>query len=80
MKPRLSRWIAFGAGSGLAPVAPGTVGTLAAWIAFALLDPFVPAPVWGTLIAIGFAGGCWACGRTGRDLGVHDHPAIVWDE
>ena len=24
--------------------------------------------------------GIWACGKTADDLGVHDHPAIVWDE
>ena len=24
--------------------------------------------------------GVWACGVTGRDLGVHDHGAMVWDE
>ena len=28
----------------------------------------------------GFALGVWICDRTARDLGVHDHPAIVWDE
>jgi phosphatidylglycerophosphatase A len=22
----------------------------------------------------------WACARAERDLGVHDHPGIVWDE
>ncbi|HVL57539.1 MAG TPA: phosphatidylglycerophosphatase A, partial [Burkholderiaceae bacterium] len=36
--------------------------------------------VWAAAIVVGFAAGCWACGRTGRDLGVHDHPAMVWDE
>jgi len=24
--------------------------------------------------------GVWACARTERELGVHDHPGIVWDE
>lgn len=24
--------------------------------------------------------GIWLCGRTASALGVHDHPAIVWDE
>jgi phosphatidylglycerophosphatase A len=88
MKPRLSRWIALGFGSGLAPVAPGTVGTLAAWVAFVLidgaasllLDPWLKAVGWWVLIAAGFLVGCWACGRTGRDLGVADHSAMVWDE
>jgi len=80
MKPRLSRWIALGLGSGLAPVAPGTFGTLAAWAAFALLDPWLSDAAWWALIAAGFALGCWACGRTARDLGVADHSGMVWDE
>ena len=24
--------------------------------------------------------GIWICDRASRDLGVHDHPGIVWDE
>jgi phosphatidylglycerophosphatase A len=80
MRPRLSRWIAFGFGSGLSPVAPGTVGTLWAWAAFALLDPWVGDAGWWALIVGGFVLGCWACGRAGRDLGVADHSGMVWDE
>jgi phosphatidylglycerophosphatase A len=36
----------------------------------------------GIALAIGalFALGVWACGRTGRDLGVPDHGAMNWDE
>lgn len=80
MKPRLSRWIALGFGSGLSPVAPGTVGTLWAWAVFALLDPFLVDAAWAALIVASFAIGVWACGRTGRDLGVSDHGGMVWDE
>lgn len=80
MRPRLSRWIALGFGSGLSPVAPGTVATLAAWVAFVLIDPLLPDAAWAVLIAVGFAVGCWACERTGRDLGVADHGSLVWDE
>lgn len=80
MRPRLSRWVALGFGSGLSPVAPGTVGTLWAWATFALLDPFLWDAAWWSLIAGGFALGCWACARTGRDLGVGDHGGMVWDE
>lgn len=80
MKPRLSRWIALGLGSGLSSVAPGTVGTIFAWATFALLHALVGDA--GMLIAsvAGFALGVWAVARTGRDLGVCDHGAIVWDE
>lgn len=80
MRPRLSRWIALGFGSGLAPSAPGTFGTLAAWALFALLDPWLSDGAWFAVIVAGFALGCWACERAGRDLGVPDHSALVWDE
>jgi phosphatidylglycerophosphatase A len=80
MKPRLSRWVALGFGSGLVPAAPGTAGTLWAWAVFTLLDPWLWDAAWWTLIVAAFVLGCWACGRTGRDLGVSDHSAMVWDE
>ncbi len=32
------------------------------------------------LTVAGFVLGVWICDRAARDLGVHDHPAIVWDE
>lgn len=80
MRPRLSRWIALGFGSGLAPVAPGTFGTLFAWAAFACLDPFLTDAAWWVVLVLGFCLGCWACERTGRDLGVPDHSGMVWDE
>lgn len=80
MRPRLSRWIAFGFGSGLAPFAPGTFGTLFAWAVFRVLDPVLSDSVWWVVLALGFALGCWACERTGRDLGAPDHSGMVWDE
>jgi phosphatidylglycerophosphatase A len=80
MRQRLSRLVALGFGSGLAPSAPGTFGTLAAWIAFVVLDAIVPGWIWLVLIPAGFALGVWACGKTADDLGVADHGAIVWDE
>jgi phosphatidylglycerophosphatase A len=80
MRPRLSRWIAFGAGSGLSPVSPGTVGTLWAWVAFLLLDPWLGEVGWAVVLPLAFLIGVWACERTGQDLGVHDHGAMVWDE
>jgi phosphatidylglycerophosphatase A len=99
MIPRLSARFAFGHpahivalgfGSGLAPVAPGTVGTLLAFPIYmlldALLDPLAlydyrakPAALFG-VIAVLFAIGVWACARTGRDLGIADHSAMNWDE
>jgi phosphatidylglycerophosphatase A len=71
--------LALGFGTGLAPFAPGTFGSLVG-LAFAL----ALAPLgWGwNLAAIALAGaaGVWICGESARRLGVHDHPAIVWDE
>lgn len=73
-------FIALGFGVGLVPVAPGTFGTLLALPIFWVLSPRLD-PTW-LLIALGFMylGGIWVCDRTGRDLGVPDHKAIVWDE
>ena len=80
MRERLSRLVALGFGSGLSPWAPGTVGTLWAWLSFVVLDSWLQPPHWAAVIAGGVALGAWACARTARDLGVADHGAIVWDE
>lgn len=81
--PRVFRdWrhcLAFGFGSGLAPLAPGTAGTLAA-VPFAWALAALPAPVYAIVVLAAFALGVHVCGRTSRDLGVHDHGGIVWDE
>ncbi len=76
---RPHHWLAFGFGSGLAPRAPGTFGTLAAVPLYLLLAP-LPLPIYLGLVLLFFAVGVWACERTSRDLGVHDASAIVWDE
>lgn len=80
MRQRLSRLIALGFGSGLSPFAPGTVGTLWAWLAFVVLDRWLEPATWAVAIGVGAAVGVWACGKTARDLGVADHGSIVWDE
>jgi len=72
--------LACGFGSGLSPVAPGTVGTLFAWLSFPLLQA-----VLGDVELLGFLVACFFLGipavqRTGEDLGVVDHGGIVWDE
>ncbi|MGD8907936.1 MAG: phosphatidylglycerophosphatase A [Chromatiales bacterium] len=71
--------LAFGFGSGLAPKAPGTFGTLVALPLYLLIEG-LPLPVYLALVLAGFLLGIWICGRTSRDLGVHDHSGIVWDE
>jgi phosphatidylglycerophosphatase A len=81
-----ARWIALGFGSGLAPRAPGTVGTLWAWVAFLVADgllgadgPFGAAG-WPLAIVVALLVGWWACTRTAQHLGSADPGAIVWDE
>ena len=73
------QFLAFGFGSGLAPKAPGTFGTLAAvpiyWFIadWSLLE-------YSALILVTAVLGIWICGAASRQLNVHDHPGIVWDE
>jgi phosphatidylglycerophosphatase A len=72
-------FLAFGLGSGAAPKAPGTFGTLAAiplWLLFADL----PILSYIAVVVVASLVGIWLCGQTSKDLGVHDHGGIVWDE
>lgn len=71
--------LAFGLGSGAAPKAPGTVGTLAAIPIFLGVNNLSPT-AYLVLVAAMFLVGIWLCDKTSRDLGVHDHGGIVWDE
>lgn len=75
-----AHFIALGFGSGLSPRAPGTAGTLLAWLLFPLLKTPVSDFVFFALLVSLFFAGVIACDRTGRALGVADHGAIVWDE
>lgn len=75
-----AHWIALGFGSGLSRLAPGTAGTLWAWVAFVALAPWMNDSRWAWLIAIGIAVGCWASAVTARNLGVLDPGSVVWDE
>lgn len=75
----ITHLLAFGFGAGCSPKAPGTMGTL---LAVALYLPLSRLPLLaylGVLAAVVLAG-VWICGKASRDLGVHDHPGIVWDE
>ncbi len=72
-------WLAFGFGSGLSPKAPGTVGTLMA-VPLYLLMAKLPLWAYGSLLLLAMVIGVYLCDRTSRELGVHDHPGIVWDE
>jgi phosphatidylglycerophosphatase A len=72
--------IAFGFGSGLAPKAPGTFGTLLGWWMFAVLPHDWTLPILLLAMSAAFFVGVWVCAITGRNLGVSDHGAMVWDE
>lgn len=74
-----AHFIAFGFGSGLAPKAPGTFGTLAA-IPLYLLLAQLPFGVYMAAVVAAVLLGIWACGESARKLGVPDHNGIVWDE
>lgn len=75
-----AHWVALGFGSGLAPRAPGTVGTLWAWAAYLVLSTWLSPWAWGWVIFASLPLGIWACTRTAQDMGVADPGAIVWDE
>lgn len=71
--------IALGFGAGLIPRAPGTAGTLLG-LPFAALLGQLSLGIYLGVVAAAFLVGCWLCDVTARAVGVHDHPAIVWDE
>ena len=76
----VARWIAQGFGSGLSPVAPGTLGTLWAWVFWIfVLERLSPAAL-GIVLLLSLFIGWWACQRTAALLGSEDPSSIVWDE
>ena len=40
----------------------------------------LPLAVYCAIVVLAFVAGVWICGATSRQLGVHDHGGIVWDE
>ena len=81
-KLRLSNpihFLATGFGSGLAPIMPGTIGTIAAIPVYLLLVHF-SAWLLVAVILVGSVVGIYLCDRTAKDMQVHDHGSIVWDE
>jgi len=72
-------FLAFGFGSGLAPKAPGTAGTVVAVPLFLLLAQ-LPFLFYLPVVLLSFLAGIYLCGKTASDIGVHDHGGIVWDE
>ena len=80
MRQHPAHWIALAFGAGLSPVAAGTVGTLWAWLVWALLLAPAGAAVQGAVIGATLLVGWWAATVTARNLNVADPGAIVIDE
>jgi phosphatidylglycerophosphatase A len=75
-----AHFIALGFGSGLPRFAPGTVGTLWAWAAFAVMQLWFSSATIGWIILASLPVGWWACSVTARDMNLADPGAVVWDE
>ncbi len=71
--------LATGFGSGLSPVVPGTMGTLAS-IPFYLLLVQLPLAAYILVVIAASIVGIKICQITSDDMKVHDHGSIVWDE
>ena len=71
--------LALGFGSGAAPKAPGTCGTLVAVILYWPLSQ-LNLNQYLLMVLVTCVVGIYLCGKTAEDLGVHDHGSIVWDE
>ena len=72
--------IALGFGSGLPRIAPGTFGTLWAWLAYLVLAQWLDKAQIGWVIAASIPVGWWACTVTAQHMRVADPGHIVWDE
>ncbi|MGQ3888840.1 phosphatidylglycerophosphatase A family protein [Legionella sp. CNM-1927-20] len=72
-------FVAFGFGSGLLPIAPGTWGTLAAIPVYLLINTY-SLPIYLFITFLFFILGIYVSGKVANDLGVHDYSGIVWDE
>lgn len=72
-------FFAFGFGSGLAPWAPGTFGTLVALPFFYLMSGLNPWVYIAIVVAL-FVAGIYICDVSEKRLGIEDYKGIVWDE
>ena len=72
-------FLAFGLGSGLSPVAPGTLGTVAAIPIYYLMANLSLPLYCGITLGL-FLIGITICQRCEQRLNISDHGGIVWDE
>ncbi|OBT16848.1 phosphatidylglycerophosphatase A [Vibrio sp. UCD-FRSSP16_10] len=70
---------ATGFGSGLSPIIPGTMGTLAS-IPLYLALVQLPLAAYSVVVLLSCIIGIKICSVASKDMGVHDHGSIVWDE
>ncbi|MBF4256036.1 phosphatidylglycerophosphatase A [Vibrio anguillarum] len=71
--------LATGFGSGLSPIVPGTMGTLAS-VPFYLLLVQLPIAIYCAVVVLACLVGVKICQVASDDMKVHDHGSIVWDE
>ena len=72
--------IALGFGAGLSPMAPGTAGTLWAWLSFLVMQLWLTPQELGAVVLLSVPLGWWASSVTARHMQVKDPRQIVWDE
>ncbi len=72
--------LALGFGAGLSPKAPGTVGTLWAWLSFEVLGLYLGPQALAWLMLAALVLGWWVSMLTARHLQVLDPGCIVVDE
>ncbi len=79
MLKKASLFIAQGFGSGRAPKAPGTFGTLPGILFYLALVP-LGWLAYGIITLLFLAIGIPICDQAARQLGRDDPPSVVWDE
>lgn len=72
-------WLATGFGSGLSPIAPGTVGSAAALLPWLLLRE-LPLTAYLLVVLATFLAGIWAADWVIRRIGEEDPGVVVIDE
>ena len=67
-------------GIGMVPIAPGTFGSITAWIIFVYLSHFFSMINMLILTILFFILSIWICSEASKDLENKDHKSIVIDE
>ena len=67
-------------GIGMVPIAPGTFGSITAWIIFVYLSHFISMMNMLIMTRLFFILSIWICSEASKDLENKDHKSIVIDE